>query len=101
MITEKQKCIAEQMLYGLLFLHEETETLAEYAFGRKLLYWRDIIDSKEKLILRPLSDITKEITHKGYNNNQPFIPLMELAKTQYDDFKPESIEIIDDMSTIC
>lgn len=32
-----------------------------------------------KFILRPMSDLTKEIRQNGYNNSKPFIPIVELA----------------------
>lgn len=31
-------------------------------------------------ILRPLSDLCTEITHAGYNDGKPFVPIVELAK---------------------
>ena len=36
-------------------------------------------------ILRPLSDLYAEITHAGYNDGKPFVPLIECAKI----FEPE------------
>lgn len=36
-----------------------------------------------KPILRPLTDLTKPITQKGYNNGEPFVPIVELAKIIY------------------
>lgn len=89
--TEKQKCIAEQAVYGDLRVYRENygnpiqlvviekdyknranETVVLFALKGDIF----------KPILRPL-DLTKEITHKGYNNDQPFIPLVELAKIMY------------------
>lgn len=32
-----------------------------------------------KPILRPMSDLYREITERGYNNGKPFVPIMELA----------------------
>lgn len=82
--TDKMKCIAEQMVYGdLKFWHEENEKVGAYPFGKNLLRWRDIINSDEKLILRPLLWLTMEITHKGYNNDKPFVPLVELSKIHF------------------
>ena len=31
-------------------------------------------------VVRPLSDLTKPITQKNYNNGEPFVPIVELAK---------------------
>lgn len=39
----------------------------------------------DKPILRPLSDLYAEITHAGYNDGKPFVPLIECAKI----FDPE------------
>lgn len=33
-----------------------------------------------KPILRPMSDISKEITVKGYNEDKPFIPIIKIAE---------------------
>lgn len=33
-----------------------------------------------KPVLRPMSDLCKEITDKDYNGGKPFVPIMELAK---------------------
>ena len=99
MITEKQKCIAEQTIYGDLVTKDLVSNkliLVDYAkyvpacikgiFGiKKPIKLRVSVlqvglDSSIKTILRPMYDLTKEITHKDYNEDKPFIPSMKLAK---------------------
>lgn len=36
-----------------------------------------------KPVLRPMSDLYREITERDYNNGKPFVPLVELAKVRY------------------
>jgi hypothetical protein len=43
----------------------------------------DIITGIAQLIMHPLSDLTSPITVKGYNNDKPFVPIVELAKVAY------------------
>lgn len=38
-----------------------------------------------KPILRPISQLNKEIVHENYNDNKPFIPIIELAKIAFPD----------------
>jgi hypothetical protein len=38
-----------------------------------------------KPIIRPISDLTKEITQANYNDGNPFIPIVELAKIHFMD----------------
>lgn len=38
-------------------------------------YFEDVIP-----LLRPLSDLCAEITHAGYNDGKPFVPIVELAR---------------------
>lgn len=38
-------------------------------------YFEDVIP-----LLRPLSDLCDEITHAGYNDGKPFVPIVELAR---------------------
>nr|DAT52627.1 MAG TPA: hypothetical protein [Caudoviricetes sp.] len=37
-------------------------------------------------VLRPMSDLYKEIRDKDYNAGKPFIPLVELAKVRHPDY---------------
>ena len=37
-------------------------------------------------VLRPMSDLYVEITDKDYNNGNPFVPLVELAKARHPNF---------------
>lgn len=98
MITEKQKCIAEQSVYEDLYVmckDNKGNDIARRVSMDSLALNGDmplIIIAKQNYlahhpILRPLSDLTKEITHKGYNNDEPFVPLVELAKKQWPTFK--------------
>lgn len=83
--TEKQKCVAEQAIYGDLALnycrYDEMEDKAriEQVYSRGVL---DFLSYKAltnlNIILRPLSGLTKTITHNGYNEDKPFAPLVEL-----------------------
>lgn len=36
-------------------------------------------------ILRPMSQLSKEIVESGYNNGKPFVPIVELTKAAYPD----------------
>jgi hypothetical protein len=90
MITEKQKCIAEQAIYGDLKASYNEDDKRIYKIGVDkseidrlrnmytfyLIRFNDALSTKSvKPILRPMSDLTKEITHKGYNDDKPFIPI--------------------------
>lgn len=84
--TDKQKCIAEQAIYGDLRGYDLKDTYYRehhsiiVGFQNKLVYIGCDLNSIEaiKPILRPLSDLTKEITHNGYNDDKPFVPIVEL-----------------------
>ncbi|MEG1644019.1 MAG: hypothetical protein RR293_07750 [Bacteroidales bacterium] len=106
--TEKQKCIVEQWLYGLKVrgmgcFNPDTEEIYvmkivdmditdnnlsamiiihDGFYGKVDVSYLSVEDEITP-ILRSLSDLTKEITHKGYNNDEPFVPLVELAKKTY------------------
>lgn len=93
--TEKQKLISEQAVYGDLqvkdmnfpaIIHETVEMAGfrdEVFIVNTVSEENCVVTEAIKPILRPLSDLTKEITHAGYNENQPFIPLVELAKINF------------------
>lgn len=42
-----------------------------------------------KPIIRPMSDLTKEIVHEGYNDGKPFMPMLEIPNycENEDDFQ--------------
>lgn len=92
--TDKQKCIAEQAVYGDLKLQHLDQIITTKGYDTALkvygvLYWNNE-DKKEVCferdctpILRPLSDLTEEITHKGYNDDKPFVPLFESVKNNF------------------
>jgi hypothetical protein len=53
-------------------------------------------ESRIKPIVRPLSDLTKPITQANYNEGEPFVPIVELAKLLFRNIKnEESVELID------
>lgn len=91
MIINKQKLISEQAIYGDLqgVLKSNEQVSINFIFGIDVGIMGNMlqglkIDADEiKPILRPLSDLTKEITHQNYNNNQPFIPLEMLESEVY------------------
>ncbi|MEG2371101.1 MAG: hypothetical protein RSB23_08075 [Alistipes sp.] len=82
--TEKQKTIAEQAVYGdLKIKYPDEDTLwtikptALETDCTKLIL--PMFHQEESLpILRSMYDLNKTITHKGYNDNKPFTPLMVL-----------------------
>lgn len=87
--TQKQLCIAEQLFYGLkvecgkdnitpVYLIELNLISQSSRIGTGISNSELITDIKP--ILRPMSDLCKEITHKGYNDDKPFMPIHELAK---------------------
>lgn len=41
--------------------------------------WEWMVHRQARPILRPMSDLTKEIRQNCYNNSKPFIPIVELA----------------------
>ena len=43
-----------------------------------IMFYKEKFNSKP--YLRILSSLTKEITHEGYNNGKPFVPIVELGK---------------------
>lgn len=118
--TDKHKCIVEQWIYGLkvhgmgCFDPDAEETyvmkivdmdITDNNLRAIVIIHDDIygdedtsylsVEEEISPILRPLSDLTKTITHKGYNDDKPFIPLVELAKITMQDalrkkyWKPE------------
>lgn len=96
--TDKQRTIAEQAIYGDLkgyaygnlnkyypIVGTYTEfrgeylTYCTYDIGSDLSYANANI-KHIKPILRPLSWITREITHANYNNGESFVPTDELKR---------------------
>lgn len=107
-ITDKQKCIVEQSVYGDLKISTIGGIRKCYGYnGYRVIHQPRMgsvpsIDSMENIkpILRPLSWLTREITHEGYNDNKPFVPLIELAKiaqgaTSTDHFKLVNDTVVD------
>lgn len=106
-ITEKRKCIAEQAVYGDLQLLETVECTdydyitivrvndylqPEIVSGGDNYECGDEFDlyGSFKPILRPMSLLTKEITHNCYNHNKPFIPIVDFLEKNN---KPRKFEI--------
>lgn len=115
--TDKQKCIAEQAIYGDLRIQVgDSIRITNGAFteyrGEYVRYvefeCRDSTGmlniNKIKPILRPMSDLTKEITHKGYNDDKPFVPLVHLfqflmgEKLNKQDYKKCEISYLNSVS---
>ncbi len=85
----KQEYMAMSLPYELKIINDgnEIETISalgdsfqfqirggSFAYG----WYGDTFDCKP--ILRPLSDLPRLITQKGYNNEEPFFPLYRLQK---------------------
>lgn len=43
----------------------------------------DVLLEGYRPVLRPMSDLSKEITERGYNDGNSFVPIVELANTYY------------------
>ena len=43
----------------------------------------DVVLDEYRSVLRPMDDLATEIVEKEYNDGKPFVPIVELAKTQY------------------
>lgn len=114
MNKELQKTMCEQLPYGTLkFWDEENPEYIPTLIGipnNEMLRFSlprfpgniDLSNSELKPILRRM-DLTKPITHKGYNDGKPFMPLDRLSETlrrnvdifslpHYLDFKYTDIE---------
>ena len=84
----KQEFMAMSLPYGLKIIHDDNEVETISALGDSFQYqisgrsfaygwYGETFDCTP--ILHPLSDLTKEIEHKG----EKFVPIMELAKFLY------------------
>lgn len=82
-------CISEQLCYGLKALFSEKDCdnqeigTINGVFDDGTINCSNTVNATPdvfKIILRPMSDISKEITHYGYNDNKPFTPLLHIAK---------------------
>lgn len=49
--------------------------------------------SEIKPILRPLSQLTQKITHEGYNDGKPFVPIIELAMIAENRFNDTNVKV--------
>jgi hypothetical protein len=77
----KQEFMGFSLDKGLKFIEPEIKINGRLVFPQRILIincynFHSIIKNNKILILRPLSDITKEIEHNG----EVFIPIVELAK---------------------
>lgn len=88
MRTLELKDICGYLPYGLKFLSDYFSTPHEIVsidltdntadFSNNCGYTNKSL-GEVKPILRPMSDLTKEIRQNCYNNSKPFIPIVELA----------------------
>lgn len=88
MKTLELKDICGYLPYGLKFLSDYFSTPHEIVsidltdntadFSNNCGYTNKSL-GEVKPILRPMSDLTKEIRQNCYNNSKPFIPIVELA----------------------
>ena len=82
MKTLELKDICGYLPYGLRIMRSPTNVpvVAELLDIRKdfTILGAGHIDTY-RAVLRPMSDLTKEIRQNGYNNSKPFIPIIELA----------------------
>lgn len=82
-ITDKQRTIAEQSVYGDLKIlqHGIIRTVRyDSSADDNIISIACCCSTSVKPILRPLSWLTREITHEGFNGGEPFVPLIELQK---------------------
>lgn len=96
-ITNKERSIVEQAVYGDLKGMREGKVYNIICMYPNLLILptdNNFYDSTEfgiiKPIFRPMSLLTKEITHNGYNHNKPFIPIVDFLEKNN---KPRKFEI--------
>lgn len=82
MKTLELKDICGYLPYGLRIMRSPTNVpvVAELLYIRKdfTILGAGHIDTY-RAVLRPMSDLTKEIRQNCYNNSKPFIPIVELA----------------------
>lgn len=92
---EKEKCVAEQGIYDDFMFYYKNSTVQSYLLNWDLMHRDCNMYLKElRLILRPMSLIGNEITHKGYNNDKPFIPsekIKEMLSAEDNDFEDSII----------
>jgi len=71
------KHLACYLPYGLKVFHNHNiyEVTIEDRMDSETISFQDAIENLHKPILRPLTDLTKEITIDGYNEGKPFMPI--------------------------
>lgn len=81
MKTLELKDICGYLPYGLMQKHYND--VCSFTIATQSCMGKDVFHEMPirfgKPILRPMSDITKEIRQNCYNNSKPFIPIVELA----------------------
>ena len=104
----KQEFLAMSLPYGLKaeFKEVESPTCRKKVIGTingvyddGTIVCHDTVNatpSKFKPIVRPLSDLTKEITQANYNDGKPFIPYIELLKMSYFDTENMTTEELEE-----
>lgn len=91
----KNEFLAASLPYGLVVINEEGFEKMYCAVHYS--YEFDTGFHEFKPIVRPLSDLTKECVQADYNDGEPFIPLVDLAKLMYNDISwTGSFELVDD-----
>ena len=89
----KQEFLAMSLPYNLKIQHFDANRESEHIC--KIEIWHneevtisdneyeyDLLSNNILPILHPLTDLTKPITQKDYNNGEPFIPALELIKLE-------------------
>ena len=81
MKTLELKDICGYLPYGLMQKHYND--VCSFTIATQSCMGKDVFHEMPirfgKPILRPMSDLTKEIRQNCYNNSKPFIPIVELA----------------------
>ena len=93
----KQEFLAMSLPYGVKILWRDGEIVT---LEPRIIHFIFDNDEYTKPILRPLSDLTKEIEHKG----ERFVPIVKLMQIAYEiqdsDITPEKIYVKDNLHTV-
>ena len=96
----KQEFLAMSIFTGLKYIDDNKKIVDLHCIDNGISLvnfgWGDAKNIDEVFpILHPLSDLTKEIEHKG----EKFVPMIELSKLA--GFEPQQLDPIDEIVTIC
>lgn len=72
----------KEVIIGLSILNSGISITMDTPLGGE-----EVTISAIKPVLHPMSDLSKEITVKGYNEDKPFIPLIKIAEACYPEAK--------------